>query len=174
MEPIFYAYTWDILEHPKFQALRALPHHGADNSVYDHSVATAELAFHMARGLGFSGEDVRRVTRAALLHDFFGYNWHGRAYRRYVRGFHGLQRISRMHAFIHGPIAAQRAAFWFDLDQGQREAIALHMFPLCFPFPRHKEAWVVTAADKAVATREVLALAERRCGWWLRRLAEAV
>lgn len=79
MEPIFYAYTWDILEHPKFQALRALPHHGADNSVYDHSVATAELAFRMARGLGFSGEDVRRVTRAALLHDFFGYNWHGRA-----------------------------------------------------------------------------------------------
>ena len=48
------------------------------------------------------------------------------------------------------------------------------MFPLCFPFPRHKEAWVVTAADKVVATREVLALAERRCGWWLRRLAEAV
>ena len=35
-------------------------------------------------------------------------------------------------------------------------------------------AWVVTAADKAVATREVLALAERRCGWWLRRLATAV
>ena len=79
-----------------------------------------------------------------------------------------------MHAFIHGPIAARRAAFWFDLDQRQQEAIALHMFPLCFPFPRHKEAWVVTAADKAVATREVLALAERRCGWWLRRLAEAV
>ena len=174
MNTIFYAYIQDILEHPKFQALKELQHHGQGNSVYDHSLATAEFAFQLARDLGFSGEDVRRVTRAALLHDFFGYDWHGPAYQRYSHSFHGLGRVTHMHGFIHGPIAAKRAAFWFDLDQRQQEAIADHMFPLCRAFPRHKEAWVVTAADKVVAAREVLALAERSCGSWLRRLAAAI
>ena len=48
------------------------------------------------------------------------------------------------------------------------EAIARHMFPLA-PIPRSRIAWIVTLADKAVASKEVtlaagdyIALAYRR------------
>ena len=39
MDEEFYPMIQDILDHPVFQKLRELPHHGPDNSVYDHSLA---------------------------------------------------------------------------------------------------------------------------------------
>ncbi len=153
-EPDFYTMTEDILEHPLFQQLRAYPHHGAGNTVYDHSVSAAQCAFHMAQRFHMRPERVEAVTRAALLHDFFGYSWQSEEHRRYMRRYSGWQRFTHMHAFIHGPHAANRADRVFGLDQRQKDAIASHMFPLA-PFPKNSEAWVVTLADKVVATREM-------------------
>lgn len=150
----FYDMTEDILRHPLFQQLRDCPHHGQDNSVYDHSVSAAQCALRLARRFHMRPDRIEAVTRAALLHDFFGYSWQSEEHRRYMSRYSGWQRVKHMHAFTHGSYAANRADRVFGLDQRQRDAITSHMFPLA-PFPKNSEAWVVTLADKVVATREM-------------------
>ena len=87
-------YAGDILAHPRFQQLRTFCHHGLDNSVYDHSVAVAEAACQIARLMRLSESETTSVVRAALLHDFFGYDWHGERFRRYLSHFSGVHRIA--------------------------------------------------------------------------------
>ena len=164
----FETMTADIVAHPLFQELKRMEHHGERNSLFDHSVDTARCACRLARRFGLSEERVRAVTRAALLHDFFLYDWRSEAHRRYMRRYRGLARLKRMHAFTHGALAARRAGRRFPLDARQRAAITSHMFPLA-PLPRNTEAWILTLADKAVASREMWAEAmlrlRRRCPW---------
>ncbi len=125
-----------------------------------------------ARRFGLKEERVRALTRAALLHDFFGYDWQSERHKRYMHRYSGWQRVRRMHAFIHGSHAARRAGRLFDLDQRQRDAIASHMFPLA-SWPKSSEAWLLTLADKMVASREV----GETVGWhvkgWCRKLTPA-
>ena len=149
-------YAGDILAHPSFQQLRAFEHHGVNNSVYDHSVAVAEAACGLAHLMCLSESETASVIRAALLHDFFGYDWHGERFRRYLSHFSGIRRITHMHGFIHGHIAADRARHMFGLSARECEAIARHMFPLA-AMPRTRIAWIVTLADKAVASKEMTA-----------------
>ena len=159
----------DIVTHPLFEQLKDCPHHGGENSLYIHSVDTARCAYRLARRFGLKEERVRAVTRAALLHDFFGYDWQSERHRRYIRRYSGWQRVRRMHAFIHGSHAAHRADRLFGLDQRQRDAITSHMFPLA-PWPKNSEAWLLTLADKMVASKEV----GETVGWhvkgWYRRI----
>ena len=147
-------YAGDILAHPSFQQLRTFEHHGVNNSVYDHSVAVAEAACGLAHLMCLSESETASVVRAALLHDFFGYDWHGERFRRYLSHFSGIRRITHMHGFIHGHIAADRARHMFGLSARECEAIARHMFPLA-AMPRTRIAWIVTLADKAVASKEM-------------------
>lgn len=172
MAQTFESIAEDILAHPLFQEMRTLPHHGGDNSLYIHSVDTAKCAYRLAVRMGMSEERVRSVTRAALLHDFFGYDWQGEEHRRFLRKYSGLRRLTHMHAFIHGAMAARRADRVFGLSQRQRSAIASHMFPLA-PMPKNSEAWVLTLADKLVASREM----SETVGWhvrkWFRRVVPA-
>ena len=151
MDSEFEQITCDILRDPLFLETRSFVHHGGENSVYDHSLATAKVAFSLAHRFGLTDDQVRSVTRAALRHDFFGYDW----LKGYLRQFSGWQRFRHMHAFVHGDIAADRAHAHFGLSQRQRDAIASHMFPLCFSVPRSTEAWIITLADKIVASREM-------------------
>lgn len=151
----FEAVTADILAHPLFEQSRQLVHHGIDNSVYEHSVAVARMAFRMASAMDWTEEEIISVTRAALLHDFFGYDWHDEWFKRFLSHYHGIHRLTHMHGFVHGVMAAKRASRYFALTDRQRDAIATHMFPLTPRMPRSKEGWVVTAADKAVAAREM-------------------
>ena len=100
-----------------------------------------------------------------MLHDFFGYNWRDESHKQMVHQYTGWKRVTHMHAFLHGTVAADRASRYFALDYRQYAAIKTHMFPLA-PMPRNSEAWIVTLADKIVATREMSATV----GWQLRRL----
>lgn len=145
-----------IVAHPRFQQLRAFQHHGPGNSVYDHSIAVAAMAYAIARRMRLSGDETVSVVRAALLHDFFGYDWHSDRFRRFLSRYSGWQRIVRMHAFVHGHIAAGRAARTFGLSAAECEAIARHMFPLA-AMPRTRLAWIVSLADKFVAAKEMVA-----------------
>lgn len=146
--------TEDIINHPLFLQLRSCPHHGGDNSLYVHSVSTAKCAYQLARRFHMREDRVRAVTRAALLHDFFGYDWQSERHRRYMCRYSGFKRVAHMHAFIHGAHAARRADRLFGLDERQRSAITSHMFPLA-PVPKNSEAWVLTLADKLVASKEM-------------------
>lgn len=156
MEQSFEALTQDIISHPRFARLRDFVHHGEQNSVFVHSVCVAHTAYRMGCRLHLPEQELRSVTRAALLHDFFGYDWHGDRFRRFQTRHTGLRKFTRMHAFVHGPIAAERARKIFGISPKECEAIARHMFPLA-AMPRTRIAWIVTMADKYVATREVSA-----------------
>ena len=169
MSQTFAQMTGDILDHPLFQEMRGHCHHGGENSLYDHSVDTAKCALRLARKFRLSEERTRAVTRAALLHDFFGYDWRSESHKRQVRQHRGWKRITKMHAFTHGAIAAARASRTFALDDRQRAAITSHMFPLA-PFPKNSEAWIVTLADKFVASQEVSATMFFHLRKWQRRL----
>ena len=165
----FYKMTQDILLHPVFAETRSYVHHGPGNSLFDHSVSTAFFAYRVAKRLRLSSEDVRSITRAALLHDFTGYDW--RAGKREIRG-RGLKRIWNMHAFQHGFSAAEHASKFFWLTDRQRDAIKKHMFPLVPMAPRYKEGWIVTYSDKIVASKEmglVVWQAMKKAGGSLRR-----
>ena len=172
MDEEFYPMIQDILDHPVFQKLRELPHHGPDNSVYDHSLATARRAYLLGRGLRLGQEELRSLTRAALLHDFFGYDWRDGWYKELVSRYRGMRRLTHMHAFWHGQIAAERARLYFDLSPEQCAAIASHMFPLSTSLHRSRQAWLITLADKMVASREMSVTAGRSMyGLWRRLFA---
>ena len=82
----------------------------------------------------------------------------------------GWNRVKHMHAFIHGALAARRADRVFGLDERQRAAITSHMFPLA-PFPKSSEAWVITLADKYVASKEVSAAVGWHIKQWYQKIA---
>lgn len=113
------------------------------------------MAYELGRCMGLTQAELRSLTRAALLHDFFGYDWHEQWYKDFVRRYHGVRRLTHMHAFVHGEIAAMRARLYFDLTPGQCAAISSHMFPLSTSLPKSREAWLLTLADKMVASCEM-------------------
>lgn len=173
MDQFFEQMTEDIIGHPLFQQLRLCTHHGGENSLYIHSVDTARCACRLAQRFHLKEERVRAVTRAALLHDFFGYDWHSDAYKQTLRHYRGWRRVKQMHAFAHGARAARRADRFFPLDERQRSAIVSHMFPLA-PVPKNAEAWILTLADKVVASREVSAAVGFYMRRWCRKVLPAV
>ncbi len=81
--------------------------------------------------------------RAALLHDYFLYDWH-----EHDDGTH------RWHGFRHPATAERNARADFAIDDVVANSIRTHMFPLTPVPPRHVEGWLVTAADKISATTE--------------------
>ena len=99
-------YAGSILNDPRFQKLRSFEHHGPANTVYDHSLAVTRAAYRIACALHLSEEETASVVRAALLHDFFGYDWHGRSAFSVCptanvmpsRGICSLSRPFRAHA----------------------------------------------------------------------------
>ena len=108
-------YAGDILAHPRFEQLRTFCQHGLDNSVYDHSVAVAEAACQIARLMRLSESETTSVVRAALLHDFFGYDWHGERFRRYLSHFSGVHRIAHIKS-TRSPLCLLEIGFLLFVD----------------------------------------------------------
>ena len=116
----------------------------SDITVYQHCIKVAYTAYRMAMRSGIPC-DVRALVRGALLHDYYLYDWHDPN-----KGF-------RWHGFKHHRFALQNAERDFVLSKKERNIIYSHMFPLTFwAVPRCREAWLVTLADKKVATEETM------------------
>ncbi len=91
--------------------------------------------------------DLHSLVRAALLHDYFLYDWHD-----WDDGAH------RLHGFTHGQAALRNAVRDFRLNAIERDSIACHMFPMTLKPPSYIEGYLVTMADKISATRETFSL----------------
>lgn len=61
---------------------------------------------------------LRELVRGALLHDYFGYDWHEKG------GGH------RLHGFFHPKRACHRAEKKYALTRVERGIILRHMWPL--------------------------------------------
>ena len=131
----------DILRSPGFQSERGFMQHGM-TTCYTHSICVAYVALRWAQLLHLD-IDVRSTVRGCLLHDYFLYDWHDKT----VAAEH--------HTFTHPKVALANAERDFELNDRERDIIRKHMFPLCFPFPKYKESWLITLADKTCAASEI-------------------
>ncbi len=116
--------------------------HG-NKSVYDHVIRVTATSLMLVDKLNLS-IDEDSLIRGALLHDYFLYDWHEK------------DKAHSWHGFTHAKTALQRAREDYELNEIEEDIIAHHMFPLNFTPPKHKEAWVVSIADKICAGKETL------------------
>ncbi|MDR0553447.1 MAG: HD domain-containing protein [Treponema sp.] len=145
---LFDEYARDILEHELFQQGKRIFSHGAV-TIYEHSIEVAEKAFSMIED--DETIDTRCVVRAALLHDFFLYEWHIPGWR-YI-----------MHGWAHPAIAAEKAREVFGISDKEYSCIKTHMWPWTFwRLPRCREGWIISWADKQIALKEALLRRGRR------------
>ncbi len=134
----------DILaSHGMAQEKRFMQH--GDISCYRHSVRVAACSVRLARFLRVRA-DMRALVRAALLHDYFLYDWHEH------------DKAHKWHGFHHPAAALRNAQKDFSLSAREQDAIARHMFPITLKPPRFREGWIICLADKWCAAQETLAV----------------
>ncbi|GMO37990.1 MAG: HD domain-containing protein [Termitinemataceae bacterium] len=139
---LFDEYAKEILENPIFSETKKIFSHGAI-SIYEHSIAVAELSFSIAENI--KSIDKKCIVRAALLHDFFLYEWH----------IPGIRYIK--HGWFHPAIAAKKARKVFGISDKEYSCIRTHMWPwTLFHPPLYREGWVISISDKIVAIRETV------------------
>lgn len=131
-------FVQDILNNEDFKSLQQYTHHGT-TTCYHHTLEVAQLAYRLACALKL---DYVAATRGALLHDFFMYNWRTGG--------------PRLHGFRHPRIALTNASKHFILNPKEKDSILRHMWPLTPLPPRYPESWIVTLADKIVATKDYI------------------
>lgn len=130
-----------IIEHLDYQKLKAFLQHGKTN-VYDHSLNVALRSFIYGKKHEL---DYRSMTKGALLHDFFLYDWHDPH-----KGF-------RWHGYKHPHISYKNAQKIFGVNELEIDIIVNHMFPLTlFRVPKSKESWIVCLIDKKCSLMETL------------------
>lgn len=134
-------YGRDILASPGMDVERKIIQHG-DTDVCLHSLCVAYLALRLALRLRLA-IDARALVRAALLHDYFLYDWHERG--------HGIA-----HGVRHPQLALANARKAFMLTAREQDAIARHMFPLDPRPPRYAEGWLICLCDKVAAVGETI------------------
>ena len=122
--------------------LRKFRQHGSV-SVYEHSVAVAEMALKLARKFQVKVDETALV-RGALLHDYFLYDWHEPEPGR------------PLHGFYHPKAALKNAERDYGVCEREADIIAHHMFPLTPQPPRTKEGALVCLADKLCAIHETV------------------
>ncbi len=137
----------DILDSDNFKSTKRHIQHGS-MTVYRHSMDVARYSLLLNKKLGLRC-DMHDLIRGALLHDYFLYDWHDKAY---------LTQRKRLHGFRHPGIALGNAENEYELNRRQREIIKKHMWPLTVVPPVCREAWVVTAADKYCSLMETVGL----------------
>lgn len=123
----------EIMDHEVFLSMEKFRHHG-NISCLDHTLKVAEIAYSRAKKKNL---DYISAARAALLHDFYLYDWHTDS-----EGFHG---------FRHPKISLSNAQKYFKLNHKEQDAIRHHMWPMTLRPPRYRESWLVSFADKKAA-----------------------
>lgn len=135
----------DILTHPRFNEMREYHHH-KEIDCHFHSVFVAYLTYKICR---FTSCNTEEATRAAILHDFYLYDWH-------------ITKHDELHAWYHPKQAKINAEKYFgSLTPKQEDMILAHMWPLHLMPPRSKEGMVLTMADKICTNLDLMKLSEK-------------
>ena len=138
---------WEIIkplwDDERVQSMSMYIQHGKVTTL-THSLRVAKLCYQLDRFF-HAHCDKRVLLQAALLHDFYLYDWHQKD------GSH------KWHGFHHAEKAVENAKVHFSIDEKTASCIATHMWPLTLrKFPRYKEAWILTLADKMISIKETI------------------
>jgi len=140
-EDEFYDITKDIYTHDEFMKLKLHNHH--NSSIYDHVM---DVSYFSYRACKFLKLDYRSAARGALLHDFFLYDWRN----------HNVPDLpaKKFHGIEHPKIALTNAKKHFILNDIEKDIVRKHMWPLTLVPPKYKESFIVSFADKYLASKE--------------------
>lgn len=126
---------------PRILRMKSYVQHG-HTTTYDHVFHVAKMSIALTP-LFFDKSDQVEICTAAVLHDYYLYDWHN----------HG----DRLHGFHHPYIAAENAKRDFNISNHVSSMIKSHMWPLNFQeFPKCRGAWIITIADKIVSIEETI------------------
>lgn len=131
-----------LCRHGSLEKTKDYIQHG-HTSVFDHVHNVSRIALHLNERLHLKA-DPDRLVRAALLHDYFLYDWHDKGHEHL-----------RPHGWHHPKVAAHNAHRDYGLDEREMDAIHGHMFPFTLHWPRHREGWILTMADKISTYKEL-------------------
>ena len=128
----------DIFKSDKLKKLDNFEQHN-HTSRLQHSINVSYYSFLWSRKLGL---DYRSAARAGLVHDMYFYDW-----RRpnALRGYHPLW---------HALVACDNSKKEFGLNEVEQDAVKKHMWPCIINFPKYKESYIVSFADKFCAVLE--------------------
>ena len=132
----------DYLADPNVQQMKEYIQHG-NVTTWRHVVNVVKMAYILNERLHMNA-DPSVLLPAALLHDFYLYDWHDRP-------------LSDLHGYRHPARAAANAERYFGAGEPVQAAIRTHMWPFTlFKRPKTKEAWLVCIADKLASMSETL------------------
>lgn len=134
----FINYIQDILTNDEFQKLSAFGQHIHTDRL-QHSLNVAYYTFLVCRKYNWHVEE---ATRAALLHDFFLYDW-----KETKLGFHPNE---------HPKQALINSKKHFEITPLMENMILSHMWPLSLAYPKHRESLVIQGSDRFCACLEVM------------------
>lgn len=130
----------DIINHPEVQKLKNFRQHYS-TSIFIHCQNVAYYTYKFCKKHNLEYVD---ATRAAMLHDFFLYDWREKRDDKKILP----------HGFTHPRTAYENAIKYFELNDMQKDVILKHMWPLTVIPPRYKESFVITLTDKYSALQE--------------------
>ena len=138
---------WEIIkplwDDERVQSMSMYIQHGKVTTLV-HSLRVAKLCYQLDRFF-HTHCNKQVLLQAALLHDFYLYDWHQKD------GSH------KWHGFHHAEKAVENAKAHFSIDEKTASCIATHMWPLTLrKLPRYKEAWILTLADKMISIKETI------------------
>ncbi len=132
----------ELMPSPYIQEMQSYVHHG-QTSCLEHCLFVAYFSYFLTVRLHLN-LDSKSIIRGALLHDFFLYDWHIKGER------------TGLHGFSHPRAALKNAEKYFSLNDKEKDIILNHMWPLTLRFPRFKESYIVSLADKYCSILETL------------------
>lgn len=141
VESEFYEIISDIYEHEEFLKLKEFYHH--NSSIYEHVMKVSYFSYKACKVLKL---DYQSAARGGLLHDFFLYDWRN----------HDVPDLpeDKFHGIEHPKISFANAEKYFTLNDIEKDIIIKHMWPLTLVPPKYKESFIVSFADKYLASKE--------------------
>ena len=142
MDSKFYGLIKNIIETDNYKSQKNFISHGNTN-LYDHQI---NVAYECYKYLEKKNKEDIDMIYAALLHDYYLYDWHD--IKKHPR--------KRLHGFRHPKIAMNNAIRDYGISKRCQSMIRTHMFPLTlFHIPKSKYAYKLSIIDKKCSIKEM-------------------
>lgn len=138
--------TGDLLSNEDVVRMKTFHHHREITTHY-HSLYVSFTVLRMCEFLKAKNE--RQIIRAALLHDFYLYEWY-------------TEKHDELHIWYHPKESVKNIESHFGaMSPMQRNMVLSHMFPTCVELPKSAGAWLLTLADKYCATADYIGISRK-------------
>ncbi len=133
--------TGDLLGNEYVNGMKQYRHH-QDTNTHFHSVYVSYRVMKMCEALEII--NTREIVRAALLHDFYLYQWYTEKHEEYHIWYHPKEAVKNINKHFG------------KMSDYQQNMILSHMFPTCVELPKSKGAWILTLCDKRCALEDYI------------------